>query len=437
MSFPKLSGLPLFTFLVLSLLLIGSTETNARPTLIEPVDVHTPGAWLYEGGIDLEIGRSLGNGREFNNLRLRPVRLEYGFLDWLQFSGDLNFSINSEDNKQGVADESGLEGVNLESRVQWNRNVATSFSVGFLGNDEVFPHSADGFNVGFNVPGQFKIGPGTLIGDLGFTFQSGDAQIGSTQKDRELFGHIGLGYLFQVNRSFSLTGEIQWQQETVDNTEDFFEFAFGVPMQITQTSHLDPSLTFGFFDGSPDFGLGLTYGYKFGNTRRYADEGQVGLETGDGGFGTQQGPRQESDDPFVMTDEQQEQDNSRISPGEQQYYPERETVLWVLCRRAFEEGNIEQATELYKQATELDPRNVEYQSNLGSLYFRQENYEKAAERYRKAIDNDPRDYFSHLYLGVTEFQLGNEDNAKQHLKRVLELQPGNEQAQQWLDRVES
>lgn len=105
-------------------------------------------------------------------------------------------------------------------------------------------------------------------------------------------------------------------------------------------------------------------------------------------------------------------------------------------RQAFDRGNLHQAIQRFEEAASHDPSNLIIQSNLGSLYFRTRDYEKAREHYRMATEIDSNDAFTHLYLGLTHYRLGNTSLARRYLRRTLQIEPDNERAQQWLDRIE-
>ena len=470
------------SLLVISIALtaFGLTGVHAQamtPTKVETVDVQPSGGWLFEAGFDWETGRTLiteysargmSDDLEYDNIRIQPLSLKYGFNDWIQFGVGTGYSMNSSDNSFNAVDDGGFEGLSFNSKFQWNQNIATTFELGFLGSDEAYPYSNDGFNFGLNVPMQMSLGPGTLNGELGYTIQSGDATVDTATLDREGYINYGIGYVYEVNRTFGLSGELRGHGETVEDGEGILDLVIGTPIRMSESSHLKPALTFGLSDGSPSFALGLDYGLKFGNQKRYDSSQSQSMGTdqdgrqGMGQRGTSQQNQQQDEDPLVMPDEQQnqqqgkssnqQQDQGAITPsaspsqqdGQQQdqqtgptYNPERAAELAQQGRRAFEQGNYDKAIDLYNQATKNDPTNVEYQSNLGSLHYRQGDYEQAREHYQKAVQIDPRDYFSHLYLGASHYQLGNNDRARKHFNRVLEIQPDNEQAQQWLDRLDS
>jgi TolA-binding protein len=469
------------TAIVISAFSITSASGQAMtPSQIEPVETQPSGGWLFEAGVNYETGRTLisdfaSEDLSYDNIRLQPFSLTYGLNDWIQFGAGIGYSMNSEDNQFGAVDEGGFEGITLSSRFQWNEYIATSLDIGAAGSDEVYPYSNDGFSASLNFPMQMSLGPGSLHGELGYTLNSGDATLtfctlgtcSTSTSDRENYLNYGIGYVYEVNRTFGLSGEIQGNGATVDadDAERMLNLIIGSPIRITEGSHLKPAFTLGLADGSPDFALGLDYGVTFGTQDRYADESA--METGGReGFGQRRGQTtaraqrqdEQEEDPLVMPQQEQQQqtragqqetqgatDRRAMAPspepGQQQeqtgptYNPERAAELAQQGRRAFENGNYQEAIDYYTRAAKNDPTNVEYQSNLGSLHYRQGNYEEARQHYQRAVQIDPRDYFSHLYLGAAHYQLGNTERAREHFNRVLEIQPGNEEAQQWLDQI--
>jgi len=482
----------------------GLEARELGPVEMEDVAIEPSGAWRLETGFDWETGRTLatngGSDLDFDNIRFHPLDLRYGYNKWLEFGAGLGYSINSEDNRFGAADESGFEGLSFSGKIRWNKNVATSLELGFLGSDEVFPFSADGFNIGFNIPAQVALGPGRVTGELGFTVQTGDAAFprpgGGGTADRESYLNYALGYVYDVNRSFSLTSEIRGNGETVEDGESMLEYSIGVPIRWNQASTFEPVLSAGISDGSPDFAIGFDWNWNFGRGQRYVksqDDDRRNRQQG-GVLGRDSDRRSQSDDPLVLPREerssprksQQSRNSKRTRPSseekqaqqtgsdqlevpkrteqknkqnqqktgqitsqssqktqasqqqasQQKENPGQAARLATRAREAFDQGNYTRAIGLYEKAAKLDPNNVEYQSNLGSLHYRQDNYSKARDHYRKALRIDSEDYFSHLYLGATLFRMGNKSKARQHFQRVLEIQPNNQQAQRWLDRLD-
>lgn len=401
---------------------------SAGPVAIEDVAVQPKGAWLLEAGFDWETGRDLGNiegirNLEYDNLRLHPLRATYGFMRNLEVGMGLGYSSNSADQTQ--PDEGGFEGVTLHGKYRWNQTWATSVRLSFLGNDEIVPYSADGFNLGVNVPARMSVGPGAAFGELGFTFQSGDFILtdpssgNEVEFDRDFYFNYGVGYVYDVNRWWDVSAEIWGHTATVEDAEDSLELVLGSPIKWNRQTTLVPDLTFGVSDGSPDFAFGFNYQYAFGGPT---------------------GPRKPLYSEGGPTGEPEQQQQPLILPGEQEQpqqgrNPRRARQLAEEATRAYNNGNRQLALQKFRQATEADPQNADVHFNLGTLYFEQGNFEQARNQYRRVVEINPRDATAHYYLGLTYERLGNAQQARNQYQRVLDIDSGHQKAQRRLQNL--
>jgi len=83
----------------------------------------------------------------------------------------------------------------------------------------------------------------------------------------------------------------------------------------------------------------------------------------------------------------------------------------------------EQAGKLLLQALEMDPGNISVLSNLGYIYMTRKNYPKAIETYLKVGDLAPRQPDTFFNLGYVYAVTENYQQAKQMYRRVVELAP--------------
>ncbi len=94
----------------------------------------------------------------------------------------------------------------------------------------------------------------------------------------------------------------------------------------------------------------------------------------------------------------------------------------------YRRGDLEDAGESYRMATEIDPESVQAYVSLGSVHLRLERLNEAARAFRRAIALDPDDSMAHLGLGQTHKLLADPDSAIEELTTALELDPENAEA---------
>lgn len=433
--------------------------TNGRLEL-DKVSVHPTGSWRFSSGLRWETGRSLTSKSttDYTNIRFKPLEMSYALTNRLQFGSRIAYSSNSADQGSFPA-EAGIEGLDLISKFRWNRNLATVFTVGRGFSEDVFPYGGDGVDVGLNFPTQFSLGPGTAMGELGFTVKSGQAKLPGARPEWDNYFNYGLGYFYELTDDLRMTAEILGHGATVDtsNSKSFMEFILTPEMILSKSSSVSPSLSLGLNEGSPNFGFGLKFRYKIGGleSRRVPiDEEDIGSENF-GSLTSQPEPSKETPaqaderrrkEPLVLPGELKPETESDTEGKEEaitdtpERNPERAQELANRGRQTFEEdGNLSRAIDYLKRAVKHDPENVEILSNLGSLLYRKKRYEEAVKYYQRAIDADPQDQFSHLFLGITYHKLEQLEKARNHLKKAQSINPNNstaQRAEEWLDRIE-
>jgi len=90
--------------------------------------------------------------------------------------------------------------------------------------------------------------------------------------------------------------------------------------------------------------------------------------------------------------------------------------------------NYQKAIELYKKATEINPKSANAYSNLGSIHYVLKNYLKAIELYKKAIEINPKSANYYNNLGASYNNLGKYKEATKNYKRAIEIKPNYHEA---------
>jgi tetratricopeptide (TPR) repeat protein len=107
---------------------------------------------------------------------------------------------------------------------------------------------------------------------------------------------------------------------------------------------------------------------------------------------------------------------------------------------AYVNQDYNKAIEYYKKAVALQPKNAQYLTYLGNVYFRGLNNPKEASRYYEAAtQNDPRYVYGWWNLAICEKVLGDKEAAKATLQKgiasVDPRDPLSKQLQLQLDAI--
>ncbi|MGD9363944.1 MAG: tetratricopeptide repeat protein, partial [Desulfobacterales bacterium] len=104
----------------------------------------------------------------------------------------------------------------------------------------------------------------------------------------------------------------------------------------------------------------------------------------------------------------------------------------------FSVGNMEKALEYYERAVQLDSENMVFQKNLGDFYYAElGRVEDALGIYVKILKSDPADVETLLITGHICVALEKFQDAEVFYSRVLEIEPGHQDARQFLDKLNS
>jgi tetratricopeptide (TPR) repeat protein len=88
-------------------------------------------------------------------------------------------------------------------------------------------------------------------------------------------------------------------------------------------------------------------------------------------------------------------------------------------------GRLDEATEQFQKALEIEPRYALAHNNLGAALYQQRRVDEAVTHYQKALEIEPRYAQAHNNLGIVLFQKGQVDAAIAHFQKALAIQPNN------------
>jgi tetratricopeptide (TPR) repeat protein len=84
---------------------------------------------------------------------------------------------------------------------------------------------------------------------------------------------------------------------------------------------------------------------------------------------------------------------------------------------------LDQITEAYQKAIELDETCVGAMVNLGTIYFHGKDWKQAEGHYRRALEIDPNYALGHFNLGNLYDERGEATKAYQHYLSALRVAP--------------
>lgn len=105
-------------------------------------------------------------------------------------------------------------------------------------------------------------------------------------------------------------------------------------------------------------------------------------------------------------------------------------LLYTLQNKT-DESNREYEIAL-KNASKLQPKNIEVYKNLGILYLQQKKYQAAENMFNLMLGLTPSDAQAHFYLANTFDQQGKKGAAEQELRKALESNPDYHEALNYL-----
>jgi tetratricopeptide (TPR) repeat protein len=108
----------------------------------------------------------------------------------------------------------------------------------------------------------------------------------------------------------------------------------------------------------------------------------------------------------------------------------------ILALLYFSQNKVELATSEYetalKNASLLNPKNIDIYKNLGVVYLQQKKFKDAQNTYRLILDLAPQDASAHFYMANIYDELKDRPAAEKELKKALELSPDYHEALNYL-----
>lgn len=86
-------------------------------------------------------------------------------------------------------------------------------------------------------------------------------------------------------------------------------------------------------------------------------------------------------------------------------------------------GNLDEAVQLLREATRLDPENSDLHRELGITFLLGKDWERARVEMLEAVRHDPQDADAHNGLGYALDKLGNLDGALKEYRIATHLEP--------------
>lgn len=110
----------------------------------------------------------------------------------------------------------------------------------------------------------------------------------------------------------------------------------------------------------------------------------------------------------------------------------------IMARSVFEnEEDLTKAEEIFKEALEINPNNVDAYLELGFIYRVRKMFKEAEDYYKKAIELDPNSAEAYYNLGRCYYVQERYDEATEMFNKTLRIKPKHELAQKGLNRIES
>lgn len=94
-------------------------------------------------------------------------------------------------------------------------------------------------------------------------------------------------------------------------------------------------------------------------------------------------------------------------------------TICTKAKQCFRRGEKEHAIDLFNQAFEIDPNNLEAHQGIATAYFVSKQYQEAAEHFKRASHIDPRQGKTLINLGAVYNRLGDYQKAIEVLRSGL------------------
>ncbi|XP_040886567.1 RNA polymerase II-associated protein 3 isoform X2 [Toxotes jaculatrix] len=146
--------------------------------------------------------------------------------------------------------------------------------------------------------------------------------------------------------------------------------------------------------------------------------------------------------PTVQSEAVQPQEAPTVDPEQQRLMEEQQRKQEAVLQKDrgnayFKEGKYEAAVECYSRGMEADAMNVLLPANRAMAFLKLEKYKEAEEDCTKAIYLDSTYSKAFARRGTARVALGKLEEAKQDFQEVLKLEPGNKQALNELQKLQT
>lgn len=147
------------------------------------------------------------------------------------------------------------------------------------------------------------------------------------------------------------------------------------------------------------------------------------------------------EEPTTASESTQDGDTPTVDPHQQQRVEEQQRRQHAVLQKDrgnayFKEGKYEAAVECYGIGMEADSTNVLLPANRAMAFLKLEKYKEAEEDCSKAIALDNTYSKAFARRGTARVALGKLQEAVQDFQKVLELEPGNKQALNELQKLQ-
>jgi hypothetical protein len=112
---------------------------------------------------------------------------------------------------------------------------------------------------GFGAEVDKDVGPVFLLGEVGYTVVGKVPALGLRNRPSTSFG-VGK----QLTENFTTMGFVDWRRSIVDGNPNPAELVGVMNWRVSPAVSVTPNAYVGLTDGSPDFGAGLQFGFRFG-----------------------------------------------------------------------------------------------------------------------------------------------------------------------------
>lgn len=112
-----------------------------------------------------------------------------------------------------------------------------------------------------------------------------------------------------------------------------------------------------------------------------------------------------------------------LNPNSAKSYEDLAKALNQLGKVMTQQGDLEQARELYQQAIEVDPNLIESYYDRGNILVKQNKINEAIESYQQAIAIQPNWLEAYITLGDILLQQGKLEDAIQNYEKAISLKP--------------